>query len=207
MPVKVKRHSQKTLLYMAQKQIANEKEALDFTEKISNEIKDYESFKNYFAKRTWKDLVECKGLEDFDVSQEKRKFLFTLYLEWCELPDSLDTIVFCTTFRLHRQWLYDLATKYTECKNLFEMGRLTIAGKRRTENYKKKLSDTVYKDMYLYDSEWREVEKFHASLRSETPGNVPLKLYFNNVEQTNIPHSDDKPVPEETTLTDLGADE
>lgn len=206
MPIKVKRHSKKTLLYIAQKQAQNLTEAIDFTQKVSDEIKDYDSFKKYFSNRTWKDLVENKGLEDFDISQERRKFLFTLYLEWCELPDSLDTIVFCTTFRLHRQWIYDLVAKYSECKNLFEMGRLTIAGKRRTENYRKKLSDTVYKDMYLYDSEWKEVEKFHASLRNESSGSGDVSIFMNGIKLTNIPHSDDKPVPEENPITDLGAE-
>ncbi len=186
--------------------MANQKEAVDFTEKVSSEIKDYEGFQKYFANRSWKDLVENKGLEDFDFHEEKRKFLFTLYLEWCELPNSLDTIVFCGTFRLHEQWLYELAAKFPECRRMLDLGRLYISAKRRTDNYLKRLNDTIYKDMHRYDPSWAEVNKYHADLRKDNKVTGDIAIYLNGVKQTNIPHSDDKPVPEETPITNIGAD-
>lgn len=142
--------------------------------------------------RTIQEMVDDEAFKLFpDKAMWRKRLCYSLY-EWGELDESLDITQFCREYRLPRQTLYDCIKQYPEVKKCFDEVKLWIGSRRRVGHIKRYYSDGVYKDMYKYDPEWLEIDKYNQTLKGDSDQGQVINVYLPEIKK-----SDEVPMLEE----------
>lgn len=118
---------------------------------------------------SWSEYIQNKSFTLFPEKKDWRKRLVFTLLEWAQKDTSLDMIGFIEEMKLFdRKTLYRWEQKYPDIKEGLEMARLLIASRHYTGALTRKLDkDVAFKDMHRLDSEWLEINKYHADLKKD----------------------------------------
>lgn len=104
----------------------------------------------------------------FPEKAEWRKRLIYSMFEWAKHPDSLVLEYFCMEYGIIRETLYDWGRRYEDIKQGIEAVKIFIGARRRKGAIKNELNGIyAYKDMHLYDEEWKAVNAYHAKLSAD----------------------------------------
>jgi len=140
-----------------------------------DEILDEEQFMLFPDKETW-----------------RRRLCYSLY-EWADREDSIEITQFCREYKLPRQTLYDYIHKYPDVKKVFDEIKLWLGSKKRIGALKRYYDkDVAFKDMYKYDPEWLEIDRYNQSLKADSDQGQVINVYLPDIKK-----SDEVPMLEE----------
>lgn len=134
--------------------------------------------------RTVLDMIKKESVLNFPGNQEHRERLKYTLLKWAEQDNSLDIVQFCMEFKISRQTLYDLVKNHEDFKYVFDEAKLWLGCRRRVGAINRKYTDIVFRDMYRYDSEWREVDQYNQTLKGDADANQTINVYLPPVKET-----------------------
>jgi hypothetical protein len=126
------------------------------------------------------------ALRNNPTSKAWRETLAEKILEFGMKDDTLEIMEFCFQNRILWKTLSDWRKKYPELQDAWDEAKLMIAARRRKGTIKKEYSgEYAYRDLHLYDPEWKEVNKYHAALKNQdfNLGNV-LQYFAQKPEVT-----------------------
>jgi hypothetical protein len=82
--------------------------------------------------------------------------------------DVLEIMQFCKKYRIPYNTLNNLVRKYPDIADAFREMKLYIASRRRVGSMTKKYDrESCHRDLHRYDPEWKEVDKYHADMKTE----------------------------------------
>lgn len=129
----------------------------------------------------------------FPEKEEWRKRLIYSMFEWAKHPDSLVLEFFCLEYGIIRQTLYDWGQKYEDIRQGIEAVKIFIGARRRKGAMKNELNGIyAYKDMHLYDEEWKSVNTYHAKLSADAKAQAVQEFAVKSTKEYIVIGSDGK---------------
>jgi len=102
----------------------------------------------------------------FPDKDKWRERLITALYQWAFKETSYEIMYFCMENAIPYRTLMDWVSKHSDIATAYKEAKLMIASRRRTGALLKKMDkDVVFRDLYRYDPEWAEVDKYHADLK------------------------------------------
>lgn len=118
--------------------------------------------------RGWHEFYSYESNELFPSRDSFRQRVAYTILTWSESEDALDLGQFFMIYKIPRQTFRDWCLKYPEINQAYQDAKLNIATKRRMGALKRTYDkDVAYKDMHVLDSDYLEINQYHAMLKKD----------------------------------------
>jgi hypothetical protein len=122
--------------------------------------------------RTFTDMVLSDSFNLFPGKDEwRQRLIFTLY-KWAYDDTKFELMQFCYDFKISRSTLYEWRSKYEDINKAVACVLLILGMRRRLGALHGVLKESVvFKDMYKYDPEFIEINKYWSDLQKESGEN------------------------------------
>ena len=130
------------------------------------------------------------GQEDY-----RNQVIYTL-LKWADEQEALDITTFCKLYKIPRRTFYQMYQDHTDFRELVDEAKLWIGARRREGALKRYYDkDVAFKDMYKYDPEFIEVDKYNQTLKGDSDQGQVINVYLPEIKK-----SDEVPMLESSVL-------
>ena len=134
--------------------------------------------------RTINEMIRSTAQYHYPEKDAWRKRLCYSLLEWAETDDALDMVQFLILYKFSKSQLHGWLKTYPEIKEAYEQAKLWVGARRRVGHIKRYYSDGVYKDMYKYDPEWLEIDKYNQTLKGDSDQGQVINVYLPEIKKT-----------------------
>jgi hypothetical protein len=112
-------------------------------------------------------IYDTAGLYYPEKDDWRKRLVYSMF-EWVKNPTSLMIEDFCFEYGICRRKLTFWKDKYPDVKAALEDIKIFIGARRRKGAILNQLNGQfAYRDMHMYDSEWSQVNEYHAKLTAE----------------------------------------
>lgn len=129
----------------------------------------------------WMDLLYSGNAQMAFPEKEdwRKRFIYSLF-EWFDKnPEAVVIEDFFHEYRIPRPTFQGWHEKYEDIKRAYAQVKVLIGARRRSGAIKGKFNyNAAYRDMHCYDSEWKEINAYHAKLRDDPDNRSDGKTQF-----------------------------
>ena len=119
------------------------------------------------------------GQEDY-----RNQVIYTL-LKWADEQEALDITTFCKLYKIPRRTFYQMYQDHPDFRELVDEAKLWIGARRREGALKRYYDkDVAFKDMYKYDPEWLEVDKYNQTLKGDSDQGQTINVYLPEIKKS-----------------------
>ncbi len=138
------------------------------TKKASKVSKNDQFPEELVKNRGWHEFYNYEANELFPSKESFRQRVAYTILKWSETDEALDLGQFFMVYKIPRETFRAWCAKYPDIKQAYLDAKLNVATRRRLGALNKQFEkEVVFKDMHTYDSDYLEINQYHASLRKD----------------------------------------
>lgn len=133
----------------------------------------------------WSDFLSAETMRLYPSNDDWRKRLIHTLYSWIDEKDEkgrpvLEVMQFCQSYKIPWRTLKRYADKYEDVGNAYNDIKEMLASRRRVGVAHKDYSESVFKDMHLYDAEWGpKVNEYWSKLKkddADTKGTIIVHI-------------------------------